>query len=87
MKTKTRSRFFILANLGLAILLLSGCAAPAAKQEEVNAKSFEAFEAELDSLRQEMKIPGMSAAVVKDDQLDTKRSALYKAGAVIGGLP
>ncbi|NTU55088.1 MAG: serine hydrolase [Anaerolineales bacterium] len=53
----------------LVIILLAGCTSPAAKQEEVDAETLDAFETELDNLRQQMMIPGMSAAVVKDGEL------------------
>ena len=62
MNTKTRSRFFFLLNTGLVLMLLGGCAAPAVKPVEVKAEAWDRFEAELESLRQEMKFPGMSAA-------------------------
>jgi hypothetical protein len=63
MKTKTRSRFLFLPNIGLVVMLLIGCTAPVTKPvEEVgDASSWDRFEAELESLRQQMKIPGLSA--------------------------
>ena len=69
MNTTFASRCFLLMIIGLMIGLPTSCAAPVTRQEAFTAKSLEEFEAELDSLRQEMKIPGMSAAVVKDGQL------------------
>src|SRR5512136_2457701 len=54
--------------VGLVIVLMAGCISPAAKQEKVDAETWNQFETELESLRQEMKIPGMSAAVVKDGE-------------------
>jgi CubicO group peptidase (beta-lactamase class C family) len=57
-------------------LLLVGCGGPAAASGPVAtatpdpfAQSLNTFEVELEALRQEMKIAGMSAAVVKDGQL------------------
>ena len=69
-------------TIGLVIALLAGCGAPASMPVQpiveptptttsggVDAEIWDKFEAELESLRQQMKIPGMSAAVVKDGQL------------------
>jgi CubicO group peptidase (beta-lactamase class C family) len=56
----------------LIILLMSACTSPAATQEEADTETldtFETLETELENLRQEMKIPGLSAAVVKNGQL------------------
>lgn len=53
----------------LAIVLMAGCTSPEAKQEQADAGLYAGFETELESLRQEMKIPGMSAAVVKNGQV------------------
>ncbi len=53
----------------LATVLLAGCTLPAAKREEADAETIDPFETALENLRQQMKIPGMSAAVVKDGQL------------------
>lgn len=57
-------------------LALGSCSGPAAPPEptataapDLSAQSLAAFEVELETLRQEIKIPGMSAAVVKDGQL------------------
>jgi CubicO group peptidase (beta-lactamase class C family) len=57
-------------------LLLVGCGGPAAASGPVATatpdpftQSLNTFEVELEALRQEMKIAGMSAAVVKDGQL------------------
>ncbi len=61
----------------LATILLAGCTLPGAKQEEADAKTIGAFETELENLRQQMKIPGMSAAVVKDGQLVWARGFGY----------
>jgi CubicO group peptidase (beta-lactamase class C family) len=61
----------------LVIVLMAGCMSPAAKQEKVDAETLEAFETELDNLRQEMKIPGMSAAVIKDGKLVWARGLGY----------
>lgn len=61
----------LLLVIGLVIAPLAGCApaAPTTTPGPVNTESWSQFEAELETLRQEMKIPGMSAAVVKDGQL------------------
>ena len=69
----------------LVIVLLAGCTSPAVKQEEVDAETLDAFETELDNLRQQMKIPGMSAAVVKDGQLVWARGFGY--ADVENGIP
>ena len=69
MNPKIRSKSLSLLTIGLVIALLAGCGTPAPKPAEVSAGTWEEFEAKLDYLRQEMKIPGMSAAVVKDGQL------------------
>jgi len=61
----------------LVIVLMAGCMSPPAKQEEVNAEPFAAFETELDDVRQLMKIPGMSAAVVKNGELVWARGLGY----------
>ena len=63
-----RSLFSLILISGL---VLAGCApaAPATTPGRVDAEQCDQFAAELESLRQEMKIPGMSAAVVKDGQL------------------
>jgi CubicO group peptidase (beta-lactamase class C family) len=53
----------------LVIVLMAGCTSPAGEQEEVNVVPFAAFETDLENLRQEMKIPGMSAAVVRNGQI------------------
>ena len=53
----------------LVIPLLAGCAAPAPKPVEVSAETWARFEAKLEHIRQQMKIPGMSAAVVMDQKL------------------
>ncbi|MDD1717410.1 MAG: serine hydrolase [Methanoregulaceae archaeon] len=69
----------------LLATLLAGCGAPAAKSEEVNAETWESFGAELENLRQQMRIPGMSAAVVKDGQLVWARGFGY--ADVENGVP
>jgi CubicO group peptidase (beta-lactamase class C family) len=69
MSIKTHWQFLSLLNIGLAIIFLGGCAAPALKPGKVAGETWDQFEAELESLRQLMKIPGMSAAVVQDGQL------------------
>ena len=51
------------------MILMVGCISPAAEQELANTETLDAFETEIENLRQEMKIPGMSAAVVRDGQL------------------
>jgi CubicO group peptidase (beta-lactamase class C family) len=62
--------FFLLVVLALALV---GCstpaAAPATATPKPTAQALATFEVELDTLRQELKIPGLSAAVVKDGQL------------------
>src|SRR5512136_2157851 len=63
--------------VGLVIVLMAGCISPAAKQEKVDAETWNQFETELEALRQEMKIPGMSAAVVKDGELVWARGLGY----------
>ena len=73
MNTKTHLKYFPLLTIGMTIVLSAGCAATATRQETVTAKTWEKFEEELETLRQEMKIPGMSAAVIKDGQLVWKR--------------
>ena len=69
MNTETRPRYFLLLTIGLVIALLAGCGVPAAKPVEVNEKTWEKFGAKLEYLRQQMKIPGLSAAVVMDQKL------------------
>jgi CubicO group peptidase (beta-lactamase class C family) len=63
-------RFFLAVVLALALV---GCSAPAGAPATVTpeslAQTLASFEVELDALRQELKIPGLSAAVVKDGQL------------------
>lgn len=63
------SRFSLLKAVGLVITLLAGCGSPTAKPVDVNAETWDRFEATLEYLRQQMKIPGMSAAVVMDQRL------------------
>lgn len=64
----SRPSAFLLA-ISLALLLLTGFiqnAAPAVSDQD---EALTQFEAELETLRQEMLIPGMSAAVVQDQEL------------------
>ncbi len=70
MNIKTNRSLF-LVNIGVVILFLCGCGAPAvtSTEEVEDADTWGRFETELESLRQLMKIPGLSAAVVKDGQL------------------
>jgi CubicO group peptidase (beta-lactamase class C family) len=60
---------------------LAGCsttaAPPATATPDPLAQTLAAFEVELDAVRQEMKIPGMSAAIVKDGQLVWARGLGY----------
>lgn len=69
MNIKTSSLLLSLVNIGLVFMLLAGCAAPAVTPVPGEADPWGQFEAELETLRQEMRIPGLSAAVVKDGQL------------------
>jgi CubicO group peptidase (beta-lactamase class C family) len=69
MNSSTSSRFSLLLAFGLVITLLAGCGPPATKPAKVNAETWEKFEAKLEYLRQQMKIPGMSAAVIMDQKL------------------
>ena len=61
-----KTRIFMIC---LIIVLMAGCMPPAAKQEKVDMEMLDTFETELEDLRQEMKIPGMSAAVMKNGEL------------------
>jgi CubicO group peptidase (beta-lactamase class C family) len=74
-------KYFLGGITVLAILsmLLAGCTAPATTPVEVVGKAeiWDQFEAELESLRQEMKIPGMSVAVVKDGEVVWARGFGY----------
>jgi CubicO group peptidase (beta-lactamase class C family)/membrane protease YdiL (CAAX protease family) len=67
---KPRPFFPLLIVLSLALV---GCGTPAAAPATVTpdqlAQSLATFERELEALRQDLKIPGLSAAVVKDGQL------------------
>jgi len=58
-----------LLAIRLAIALFPGCGTLSASPPEVNTETWNKFEAKLDYLRQQMKIPGMSAAVVMDQKL------------------
>jgi hypothetical protein len=69
MSSSISPRFSLLLTFGLVIALLVGCEAPAAKPADVNAETWEEFEAKLEYLRRQMKIPGMSAALVIDSRL------------------
>ena len=54
----------------ITILIITGYSVPSAlADQETKIESYTQFEAELDSIRQIAMIPGMSAAVVKDQQL------------------
>jgi len=87
MNIKTHFKYLFLLNIGLVIMLLSGCAAsmtmPA--EEVKDTDIWGEFEAELESLRQEMKIPGMSAAIVKEGELVWARGFGYSD--VENGIP
>lgn len=87
MNIKTYFKFLFLLNIGLVTMLLSGCAAPVTMpaEEVKDTDTWGKFEAELESLRQEMKIPGMSAAVVKDGELVWARGFGYSD--VENGIP
>jgi CubicO group peptidase (beta-lactamase class C family) len=98
MNAKTRSKFLSLLTIGLVVALLAGCGAPTSMPIQptveptstttpggVGAEIWDKFEAELESLRQEMKIPGMSAAVVKDSQLVWARG--FGFADVKNGIP
>ena len=61
----------------LVTILLAGCTLPAAKREEADEDALDAFETELENLRQQMKIPGLSAAVIKDGELVWARGLGY----------
>jgi CubicO group peptidase (beta-lactamase class C family) len=75
MSIKSCFRFLFLMNIGSMIMLLCGCAAPqeTPMKKVENTDTWVKFETELETLRQEMKIPGMSAAVVKDGHLTWAR--------------
>lgn len=70
MRSKTQARCLLV--IMAFILLLVGCSMPAAPLAAVTpepfAQTLASFEVELEVLRQEPKIPGLSAAVVKDGQ-------------------
>jgi CubicO group peptidase (beta-lactamase class C family) len=61
----------------LVTVLMAGCSSPATTQEEADTEPLDTFETELEDLRQEMKIPGMSAAVIKDGELVWARGFGY----------
>jgi CubicO group peptidase (beta-lactamase class C family) len=67
---KPRPFFPLLIVLSLALV---GCGSPSAPPATITpdqlAESLATFERDLEALRQELKIPGLSAAVVKDGQL------------------
>jgi CubicO group peptidase (beta-lactamase class C family) len=76
-------RKIFLATLALA-LLLTGCAQPVAPPtssaepgSETGDDAFAQFERELEDLRQQLKIPGLSAAIVKDQELVWARGFGY----------
>ena len=71
----------------MLVAALAGCApaAPATTPGRVDAEQWDQFAAELESLRQQMKIPGMSAAVVKDGQLVWARG--FGFADVENGIP
>ena len=87
MNVKTHFQFLFLLNIGLVIMLLSGCAAPVTMpaEEVQDTDTWGKFEEELESLRKEMKIPGMSAAVVKEGELVWARGFGYSD--VENGIP
>ena len=85
MKRGTCSRSVVLLTIGLLIALLTGCGAPTTRPATGAAETWAKFEAELESLRQLMKIPGMSAAVVKNGQLVWARGFGY--ADVENGIP
>ena len=60
---------FSLLTIRLVIALLAGCGTVSAAPTEENTETWGKFEAKLEYLRQQMKIPGMSAAVVMDQKL------------------
>ena len=67
--------------VGIACLVLVGCsttaAPPATATPEPLVQTLGAFEVELEVVRQELKIPGMSAAIVRDGQLIWARGFGY----------
>lgn len=71
----------------IAGLVLAGCAsaAPATLPGRVGAEQWDQFGAELESLRHLMKIPGMSAAVVRDGQVAWARG--FGFADVENGIP
>jgi CubicO group peptidase (beta-lactamase class C family) len=69
MNTSTDTKYLSLLSIALVMALLAGCAGPATKPVEVSAEKWQKFEAKLEYLRQQMKIPGMSAAIVMDQKL------------------
>jgi CubicO group peptidase (beta-lactamase class C family) len=71
----------LLIASGIAVLLAScGHAATPLPATEVDAaKTFTHFEEELETLRQELKIPGFSAAIVKDQELVWAKGFGYAA--------
>ncbi len=69
MNSQISSRCSLVLTFGLVIALLAGCGTPAPKRAEVKAGTWQKFEARLEYLRQQMKIPGMSAGVVMDQKL------------------
>jgi len=78
MKTRSRLLWIIL------VLALAGCGAPAAPlapaattTPDPFTQSLVAFEVELEALRQELRIPGLSAAVVRDGEVVWARGLGY----------
>jgi CubicO group peptidase (beta-lactamase class C family) len=63
------SCFSLLLIIRLVIALISGCGTVSAAPAGENTETWSKFEAKLEYLRQQMKIPGMSAAVVMDQKL------------------
>jgi CubicO group peptidase (beta-lactamase class C family) len=87
MNIQTRSRFLFLVNIGLVFMLLAGFAAPVATpvQEVKATDTWDDFKGELESLRQEMKIPGVSSAVFEDGRLAWARG--FGFADVENGVP
>jgi CubicO group peptidase (beta-lactamase class C family) len=77
MNANSNHRVSLFLVVGLVITLLIGCVTPPAKPVAFSSERWEQFEAELESLRQEMKIPGMSVAVVRDGKVVWARGFGY----------
>jgi len=69
MNGNTFYSFFLLLTIRLVITLLAGCEILSATPAGTTIETWDKFEAKLEYLRQQMKIPGMSAAVVMDQKL------------------